>query len=50
MQSLEILWRSGVIDMRLKVHTRVHHKVYGEGKITSDKNYVAFNGNIYDGQ
>lgn len=36
--------------MKLKVHTRVRHKEYGEGKInkiTSDKVYVAFNGKLF---
>jgi hypothetical protein len=35
--------------MKLKVHTRVRHKEYGEGKInkiTPEKVYVAFNGKI----
>lgn len=36
--------------MKLKVHTKVRHKEYGEGKInkiTSDKVYVAFNGKLF---
>lgn len=36
--------------MKLKVHTRVRHKEYGEGKInkiTPEKVYVAFNGKIF---